>query len=85
MALEAYLECKDTIQNDMLHLVSSQRSCPYTGKPKKKGNMNMFKPSRCYLCRQKAKIINHLFLHYNVTSQRWDLFINLKGIRWALS
>ncbi|XP_075091548.1 uncharacterized protein LOC142171749 [Nicotiana tabacum] len=38
--------------------------------------------SRCYLCGQET--INHLFLHCRVTSQLWDLFINLRGIRWSM-
>lgn len=40
--------------------------------------------SRCYLCGNDAETISHLFLYCRVTSQLWDLFINLRGARWVM-
>lgn len=36
------------------------------------------------MCRQEVATINHLFLILQVTSQLWNLFINLKGIIRAM-
>lgn len=40
--------------------------------------------SRCYLCGQSVEAVNHLFLYCKMTSQIWDLFISLRGIRCTM-
>ncbi|CAN4116125.1 unnamed protein product [Withania somnifera] len=39
--------------------------------------------SRCYLSGKETETNNHMFLHCKFTNQLWDMFINLKRVRWT--
>ena len=39
--------------------------------------------SRCYLCKEQAETINHLFLHCKWTDQLWRIFSSLRKITWV--
>ncbi|WMV54061.1 hypothetical protein MTR67_047446 [Solanum verrucosum] len=39
---------------------------------------------RCFLCREQAETVNHLFLHCRITRQLWRLFLNHRGITWSI-
>ncbi|WMV25761.1 hypothetical protein MTR67_019146 [Solanum verrucosum] len=40
--------------------------------------------SRCFLCKETAETVNHLFLHCPFTAHLWRIIINLKGIAWTM-
>ena len=40
--------------------------------------------SRFFLCENEAETINHLFLQCSITDQLWKIFINCRGIAWAM-
>lgn len=36
--------------------------------------------SRCFMCKETAETVNHLFLHCKFTGMIWSIILNLKGI-----
>jgi len=40
--------------------------------------------SRCFLCKETAETVNHLFLHCPFTAHLWRIILNLKGIAWTM-
>lgn len=40
--------------------------------------------SRCFLHKETAETVNHLFLHCPLTPQLWSIILNLKGISWSM-
>lgn len=40
--------------------------------------------SRCLLCGRDLETNSHLFLHCPITSQLWQLFLNIVGLRWTM-
>lgn len=40
--------------------------------------------SRFHLCGKEAESVNHLFLNRNVTAQLWQIYLNIKGLKWVM-
>jgi len=40
--------------------------------------------SRCFLCKEIAETVNHLFLHCPFTAHLWRIILNRKGIAWTM-
>uniref|UniRef100_A0A0V0IE94 Putative ovule protein n=1 Tax=Solanum chacoense TaxID=4108 RepID=A0A0V0IE94_SOLCH len=39
--------------------------------------------SRCFLCEEQGETVNHLFLHCKWTTQLWQMFTNMREIKWV--
>lgn len=39
---------------------------------------------RCLLCGRALETNSHLFLHFPITRQSWQLFLNIVGLTWAM-
>ena len=37
----------------------------------------------CYMCKQCGESIDHLFFHFEVSTEIWNVFLQLFGVDWV--